>query len=66
YYNTCACTNYVNYGGIKMKELSDETLEQIDGGKSNREFGYEVGHAYDDAKEFAKGFSEGITSVEFH
>lgn len=49
-----------------MKELSDEMLEQIDGGKSNREFGYEVGHAYDDAKEFAKGFSEGITSVEFH
>lgn len=27
-----------------MKELSDETLEQIDGGKSNCEFGYEVGH----------------------
>lgn len=23
-------------------------------------------HAYDATKEFAKGFSEGITSVEFH
>lgn len=39
-----------------MKELSDEMLEQIDGGKSNREFGYEVGHAYDDAKSLLKVF----------
>ncbi|MBN1038408.1 hypothetical protein DVW12_06725 [Clostridium botulinum] len=61
---------------MEMLTLTENELLEIDGGK-----GVDIGelydgakhvykdlrdHGYDSAKDFVKGFANGITSIEFH